>query len=134
MSLSLLEFLHKKLFEAEQILLLFILARGDMVNVRGFADMLAGVSTLIRSFDSPMFEGGSDGSEGAEEVGHLARGVPLFPMDSMFFDAIMATLWRDDFCVLFEDGHSGDFVFYSKTKHFAGLKRFRSMKIAFFKV
>ncbi len=95
-----------------------------MVDVHGFADVLAGVSTLFGSFDSPMFEGGSDGSEGAEEVEHLARGVPLFPMDSMFFDAIMATLRRDDFCVLFEDSHMYDFCVLFEDQAFCWSRAF----------
>ena len=71
-----------------------------MVDVHGFADVLAGVSTLIGSSDSPMFEGGSDGSDGAEEVKQFARGMPVFPMDSIFFDAIIATLPSDNFCLI----------------------------------
>ncbi len=56
-----------------------------------------------------MFECGLDRSDGAEEVQQFARGVPLFPMDSIFFNAIIATLQSNNICVLFKGGHSSDF-------------------------
>ncbi len=73
------------------LLMMMMLATGDVVDVHGFVDEPAAGSKLIKCFDPPIIKGGLEGVEGVEgavgpEGEEGVEQLAMFWIDSLFIE------------------------------------------------